>query len=48
MGGTELLDPLKAIVSVKGTIGLPRCIYLLTDGAIFNTDAVVDLIRKNN
>jgi hypothetical protein len=48
MGGTELLDPLKAIVSVKGSKDLPRCLYLLTDGAVFNTEAVIDLIKQNN
>jgi hypothetical protein len=48
MGGTELLNPLKAIVSVKGGKDLPRCLYLLTDGAVFNTEEVVSLIRANN
>ena len=48
MGGTELLNPLKDIVSVKGGKDLPRCLYLLTDGAVFNTEEVVNLIRANN
>lgn len=48
MGGTELLDPLKDIVSVKGAKDLPRCLYLLTDGAVFNTEEVVNLISINN
>ena len=48
MGGTELLNPLNDLVKLKGSDKLPRCLYLLTDGAVFNTEAVVDLIRKNN
>jgi hypothetical protein len=48
MGGTELLNPLNDLVKLKGSDQLPRCLYLLTDGAVFNTEAVVDLIRKNN
>ncbi len=48
MGGTELLNPLKEIVSMKAAKDLPRCLYLLTDGAVFNTEEVVNLIRVNN
>jgi von Willebrand factor A domain-containing protein 5 len=48
MGGTEILEPLKDLVSVLDNKDLPRCLYLLTDGAVSNTEEVVNLIRQNN
>jgi hypothetical protein len=48
MGGTELLNPLKVIVSLKKLQELHCSIYLLTDGAVSNTEAVVELIRQNS
>ena len=48
MGGTEILEPLADIFQEKGSGELPRSVYLLTDGAVGNTKAVVELVMKNN
>ena len=48
MGGTEILEPLKDIVKEPADKNLPRSLYLLTDGAVFNTKEVVELVRLNN
>lgn len=48
MGGTEILSPLIDIFKGKESDKFPRCIYLLTDGAVLNAEEVVKLIRKNN
>jgi hypothetical protein len=48
MGGTEIFAPLQSIYSIKTSKDLPRCLYLLTDGAVFNPEKVVNLIRFNN
>jgi len=37
MGGTELFAPLNFVLSSKPAQGLQRHVFLLTDGAIFNT-----------
>ena len=50
MGGTNILDPLKAIYEEKRdpSENLARHLFLLTDGGVENTDDVIDLIRENN
>lgn len=48
MGGTEIYQPLEDIFAESVDLNLPRHVYLLTDGAVYNTQHVVDLIRKNN
>jgi hypothetical protein len=48
MGGTEILEPLIDIMSEHKDQDLPRCLYLLTDGAVSNTEDVVNLIKVNN
>ena len=48
MGGTEILEPLIDIVSEQKDQDLARCLYLLTDGAVSNTEDVVNLIKANN
>ena len=47
LGGTELLRPLEYIFGEKTTSGLPRQIFVLTDGAVSNTDACVKKVRQN-
>ena len=47
-GGTEILLPLTDIFSSAPDPKLQRHIYLLTDGAVGNTDNVIELIKKNN
>ena len=47
LGGTELLQPLEYIFREKTTSGLPRQIFVLTDGAVSNTDACVSKVKEN-
>ncbi|XP_046842404.1 von Willebrand factor A domain-containing protein 5A-like [Xenia sp. Carnegie-2017] len=47
LGGTELFDPLKEIFSHAAKKGLPRQVFVLTDGSISNTDSVIQLVEKN-
>jgi hypothetical protein len=46
--GTELFDPLKDIFSHAPMKGLPRQIFVLTDGSIANTESVIKLVAKNS
>eukprot|EP00358_Blepharisma_japonicum_P000490 CAMPEP_0202947418 /NCGR_PEP_ID=MMETSP1395-20130829/11580_1 /ASSEMBLY_ACC=CAM_ASM_000871 /TAXON_ID=5961 /ORGANISM="Blepharisma japonicum, Strain Stock R1072" /LENGTH=752 /DNA_ID=CAMNT_0049648657 /DNA_START=120 /DNA_END=2378 /DNA_ORIENTATION=+ len=48
MGGTNIYDPLNSIYSTPPSKELPRSIFLLTDGAVSNPEAVVNLIRQNS
>ena len=48
LGGTEILNPLIDIFQDQPDPNLPRHVYLLTDGAVQDTDEVIDLIKKNN
>ncbi len=52
MGGTELYAPIVSIVNQplkqRASLNLERHIFLLTDGAVSNTQLVVDLIRKHS
>ena len=47
LGGTELLRPLEYIFGEKTSSGLPRQIFVLTDGAVSNTDACIKKVRQN-
>ena len=47
MGGTELHATLRSVLSAPAA-GLPKQIFLLTDGAVHNTRAVVDMCRKSS
>ena len=47
LGGTELLRPLEYIFSEKTTSGLPRQVFVLTDGAVSNTDMCVRKVKQN-
>ena len=48
MGGTELLTPLQHIFKQPSkSAGLPRQVFILTDGAVGNTDSVISEVRKN-
>ncbi|XP_046842399.1 von Willebrand factor A domain-containing protein 5A-like [Xenia sp. Carnegie-2017] len=48
LGGTELFHPLKQIFSHAPKKGLPRKVFVLTDGSIGNTDSVIQLVKKNS
>jgi hypothetical protein len=47
MGGTEIFQPIQEIFKFAGEPGLPRHLYLLTDGGVSNTQEIVNLIRIN-
>ena len=48
LGGTELLSPLDFILKSKPQGGLSRQVFVLTDGAVSNTDACVQKVKQNN
>ena len=48
LGGTEILAPLKAVLEKKPNPELPRQVFLLTDGQVSNTEAVISLVRKHS
>ena len=56
MGGTEILQPLKAILAESGPTGGNACkgngksrrkLFLLTDGAVGNTQEVIRTVKEN-
>lgn len=47
LGGTEILSPLKHIFSKEPVPGLARQVFLLTDGGVSNTTAVVKAVSDN-
>ena len=48
MGGTELLAPLQYIFKQSSkSSGLPRQVFILTDGSVSNTSSVISEVRKN-
>ena len=40
MGGTEILNPLKAVFKKAPSPGMPRQVFLITDGEVGNTNQV--------
>jgi hypothetical protein len=48
LGGTEVLPALEAVLQRPPLPGLPRQVFLLTDGQVTNTEAVVKLVRKHS
>ena len=47
MGGTEILPALKFVLGAKAQEGRPRQVFVLTDGEVSNTDAVIELVRRH-
>ena len=47
LGGTEILAPLQAIFANAAREGFSRQLFVLTDGDVSNTEAVIDLVRSN-
>jgi Ca-activated chloride channel homolog len=47
MGGTEILPALKFVLDAKAQEGLPRQVFVITDGEVSNTDAVIELVRHH-
>ena len=48
LGGTELLSPLESIFRQKPLSGLPRQVFVLTDGAVSNTHACIQKVKQND
>ncbi|KAL4230179.1 von Willebrand factor A domain-containing protein 5A [Mactra antiquata] len=48
MGGTEILQPLKQVFKQKQIQGHPKSVFVLTDGQVSNTEAVLTLVKKNS
>ena len=47
LGGAELLSPLEFVFGEELLPGLSRQIFVLTDGSVSNTQACIDVIKKN-
>jgi hypothetical protein len=47
MGGTEVLPPLKFVLDARTQEALPRQVFVITDGEVSNTDAVIELVRHH-
>ncbi len=47
MGGTELIGPLEYVFEQKTMSDIERQVFILTDGAVNNTDECIDLTKKN-
>ncbi len=47
LGGTELLRPLQYAFEQKTIPGLPRQVFVLTDGSVSNTSNCINLTKKN-
>jgi hypothetical protein len=47
-GGTEIYQPLEAIFRQPVKAGFLRQIFVLTDGEVSNSPAVVDLVKRNS
>jgi Ca-activated chloride channel family protein len=47
MGGTEIFPALKFVLDAKAQEGLPRQVFVITDGEVSNTDAVIELVRHH-
>eukprot|EP00731_Ephydatia_muelleri_P029233 Em0020g877a len=47
LGGTELLPPLRFIFGQRLLEGLPRQVFVLTDGSVSNTEACIQEVKRN-
>jgi Ca-activated chloride channel family protein len=47
LGGTEILPALEHVLAAKPLEGLPRQVFVLTDGEVSNTDEVIALGRQH-
>lgn len=48
LGGTEILSPLESVLSAPPSAELARQLFILTDGQVSNTEAVIARIRKHS
>ncbi|XP_032233740.2 von Willebrand factor A domain-containing protein 5B1 isoform X2 [Nematostella vectensis] len=47
LGGTNLILPLEFIFNQPPKKGIPRFVFMLTDGGVSNTTEVIDFVRRN-
>ncbi|KAJ8278419.1 hypothetical protein GJAV_G00087410 [Gymnothorax javanicus] len=47
MGGTEILSPLQHIYSQPCLPGQPRQLFIFTDGEVWNTKDILDLVKRH-
>ena len=47
LGGTELLPPLRYVFNQEMVLGLPRQVFVLTDGSVSNTKACISIAKEN-
>ncbi len=48
LGGTEIYAPLYFAINKNPIDGYPRQMFLLTDGGVFNTKEVVNMVANHN
>jgi Ca-activated chloride channel family protein len=48
LGGTEILPPLESVFARPADPERPRQLFILTDGQVTNTEAVISLVRRNS
>uniref|UniRef100_A0A3B4DD42 VIT domain-containing protein n=1 Tax=Pygocentrus nattereri TaxID=42514 RepID=A0A3B4DD42_PYGNA len=48
MGGTEILKPLQHIYSQNNLPDHPKQVFVFTDGGVFNTKEILDLVRTHS
>eukprot|EP00041_Stephanoeca_diplocostata_P021253 m.490577 g.490577 ORF g.490577 m.490577 type:complete len:941 (-) comp21779_c0_seq1:160-2982(-) len=46
LGGTEILDPMRRVLSGRPIPGYTRQVFLLTDGQVSNTESVIHMVRQ--
>eukprot|EP01062_Namystynia_karyoxenos_P010665 TRINITY_DN1378_c0_g1_i1.p1 TRINITY_DN1378_c0_g1~~TRINITY_DN1378_c0_g1_i1.p1 ORF type:complete len:945 (+),score=240.46 TRINITY_DN1378_c0_g1_i1:126-2960(+) len=46
MGGTEILKPLRAVMQQPPSGSRRRCVFLITDGQVSNTEDVIAFVRE--
>lgn len=47
IGGTEILNPVTAILNEDIIKGYPKQVFLLTDGEVYNADEIIKVVKKN-
>eukprot|EP00026_Physarum_polycephalum_P002556 Phypoly_transcript_02563.p1 GENE.Phypoly_transcript_02563~~Phypoly_transcript_02563.p1 ORF type:complete len:905 (+),score=178.71 Phypoly_transcript_02563:1-2715(+) len=48
LGGTNLLNPMRIILNSEPREGIPRQLFILTDGEVDNTEDCVDFVRYHS
>ena len=44
-GGTEIYEPMRHELEKEQITGYPKNIFLITDGQVYNEDAIVNLVK---